>query len=130
SSSRNRTKVTRELLVSTDDIIAQLRVDIERGREYASDLFATLITVLDNYNEEASAYDLRQRITESVRRHPIWSQVEIIWDNLLMRLKQVEDGLSRISTALGEPDWDMMPHQPEGNAPSYADLLLELRNDI
>ena len=38
--------------------------------------------------------------------------------------------MPEISTALGDPDWDTMPHQPDGNAPSYADLLLELRNKL
>ena len=127
---RGKPGVTREVLVALDDIMSKLRVDIERAREYTSDLFATLITVLDNYNDEYNAYDLRQRITDQVRRHPIWGQLELIWDNLLLRLKQIEDGLMRINNALGDPDWDAMPRQPEGNTPSYADLLLELRNNI
>jgi DNA polymerase-3 subunit epsilon/ATP-dependent DNA helicase DinG len=36
----------------------------------------------------------------------------------------------RINNMLGEPDWDAMPRQAEGNLPSYADLLLELRDNI
>ena len=121
--------VTRELLLAIDEVIGKLRGDIERAREYSADLFATLITVLDSYNDDYNAYDLRQRITEQVRRHPTWGQAEFIWDNLLMRLRQIEEGLSRINTTLGDLDWDTMPREPRsGEVPSYADLLLELRN--
>src|SRR5947208_15188231 len=46
-----------------------------------------------------------------------------------MRLKQIEDGLARINVTLGDLDWDTMPREPQsGEVPSYADLLLELRN--
>ena len=124
-----RPTVTREMLLAVDEVISKLRPDIEKSREYASDMFATLITVLDSYNDDYNAYDLRQRITEQVRRHSTWGQIELIWDNLSLRLHQIEDNLSRLSTTLGDLDWDTMPRQAEdGEVPSYADLLLELRN--
>lgn len=125
---RSRAGVTREILMAVDEAISKLRPDVERAREYASDLFATLITVLDSYNDDYNAYDLRQRITDHVRRHATWSQVELVWDNLGGRLRQIEEGLIRINNSLGEPDWDAGPRKQEGDGPSYADLVLELRN--
>jgi DNA polymerase-3 subunit epsilon/ATP-dependent DNA helicase DinG len=127
---RSRVRVTREMLVAVDEVISKLRPDVERAREYAADLFATLITVLDSYNDEFNAYDLRQRITDQVRRHATWSQLELIWDNLGGRLWQIEEGLMRISNSLGEPDWDAAPRRQDSEGPSYADLVLELRNHL
>ena len=88
-------------MVTVDDIIGKLRADVERAREYASELFATFITVLDSYSDEYNAYDLRQRITEQVRRHPTWSQAEITWDNLAGRLRHVEEALGTHALAQG-----------------------------
>ena len=126
---RSRTNITRDLMVTVDDIIGKLRHDMERAREYSSELFATFITVLDNYSDEYNAYDLRQRITEQVRRHPTWGQAEIIWDNLAGRLRSVEEALGNLVGMLGEPEWDSMPRKAS-DLPSYTEMLLELRNHL
>jgi DNA polymerase-3 subunit epsilon/ATP-dependent DNA helicase DinG len=123
---RSRTKVTRELLVTVDDVISRLRPGIEHARQSTVEMFAALISVLDVYQDEQNVFDLRQRITQSVRRHPAWGHVELIWDNLGLQLKSVEEGLVRISSMLGEPDWSDMSGQ-DGEA-SYMEALLELRN--
>ena len=53
----------------------------------------------------------------------------MVWDNLGLQLKTIEDGLQRIATTLGDVDWDSMPHGVSGEEVStYSDLLLELRN--
>lgn len=124
---RTRSNLTRDSLIAIDDVISKLRPDVERSREYASDLFATFVTVLDSYSDDYNAYDLRQRITDQVRHHPTWGQAELIWDNLAMRLKSIEDNLLRLSNMLGETDWDMMPRRAS-DIPSYTEMLLELRN--
>ncbi|MDQ6693066.1 MAG: exonuclease domain-containing protein [Chloroflexota bacterium] len=118
---------TRNLLVSTDKIIEDLRPTIDRARASASELFGALNSVMDVYQDEQNVYDLRQRVTVEVRRHPSWGQVEIVWDNLGLQLKRIEDGLARISTLFGDVDWDAMPRQGE-DIPTYAELLIELRN--
>jgi DNA polymerase III epsilon subunit family exonuclease len=120
---------TRNLLVAVDDVSAKLRPTIERAKGSASELFATLITLLDVYHDEQNVYDLRQRITGEVRRHPTWGQLEVVWDNLGLQLKTIEDGLQRIATVLGDVDWENMPRGASGeDVPAYSDLLLELRN--
>jgi DNA polymerase-3 subunit epsilon/ATP-dependent DNA helicase DinG len=122
---------TRNLLVSVDEVSARLRPSIDRAKGSASELFATLVTLLDVYHDEQNLYDLRQRITPQVRRHPTWSQLEIVWDNLSLQLKAIEDGLAKIATILGDVDWDRMPSAPTGDGvPAYSDVLLELRNHI
>ncbi len=121
--------VSRELLISVDDIIAKLRPTIDRARESTSDLYATLATMLGVTKEEQKGYDLRQRITTDVRRHDTWGQVEVVWDNLGLQMKLVEESLQRISTLLGDVDWDTMPRVADGvEIPAYSDLLIEMRN--
>jgi DNA polymerase-3 subunit epsilon/ATP-dependent DNA helicase DinG len=122
---------TRNLMVAVDEVSARLRTAIERAKGSASELFATLITLLDVYHDEQNLYDLRQRITNEVRRHPTWGQLEIVWDNLGLQLKTIEDGLQRIATTLGDLDWDSMPRGASGeDVASYSDILLELRNHV
>jgi DNA polymerase-3 subunit epsilon/ATP-dependent DNA helicase DinG len=121
---------TRNLLTGVDDVIAKLRPIIERARQSALELFTQLNSVMEVYQDEQNVYDLRQRITNEVRRHPSWGQVEIIWDNLGLQLKEIEDGLSRISTVLGDVDWDNIPRSGTGDVPAYADMLIELRGLI
>ena len=81
----------RNLLVAVDEVSARLRPSIDRAKGAASELFATLITLLDVYHDEQNLYDLRQRITDGVRHHPNWSHLEIVWDNLSLQLKAIED---------------------------------------
>ncbi len=129
SGERTRPGITRNLLLAVDEVIAGLRPTIVRARQSAVELFAGLIGVLDVYQDEQNVYDLRQRITGEVRRHPAWGQVEITWDNLGLQLKSIEDGLQRISSTLGDLDWDAMPRQAGGDGVArYSDVLIELRN--
>jgi DNA polymerase-3 subunit epsilon/ATP-dependent DNA helicase DinG len=121
-----KTKVTRDLLVTVDDIISKLRPNIEQARQSTIEMFAALISVLDVYQDEQNVFDLRQRITQGVRRHPAWGHVELIWDNLGLQLKSIEEGLMRVNSMLGEPNWGDMSGQ-DGEA-SYSEALLELRN--
>lgn len=125
---RTQAGATRAMLTGVDDVIARIRPAIERARQSTTDLFGNLISVLEVYQDEQNVYDLRQRITDGVRRHPTWGQVEIVWDNLGLQLKEVEDGLSRIGTVLGDLDWDSIPHTGSGDIPAYAEMLIELRN--
>jgi DNA polymerase III epsilon subunit family exonuclease len=124
------TKVTHEALRAVDDAISKLRPAIEKAKYSAIDLFGNLISVLEVYQDEQNVYDLRQRIIESVRRHPAWGQVEIVWDNLGLQLKQVEEGLLNISNMLGEPDWDSAVVPPDAGGATYSDLVIELRNHL
>ncbi len=127
--SGSKAGATRNLLVAVDDVAARLRPAIDRAKGSASELFATLITLLDVYHDEQNLYDLRQRITDSVRHHPNWGHLELVWDNLGLQLKTIEDGLQRIATVLGDVDWDNMPRGAAGeDVASYSDILLELRN--
>ncbi len=127
--SASKAGATRNLLVAVDEVAATLRPTIERARGSASELFATFITILDVYHDEQNLYDLRQRITNEVRRHPNWGHLEMVWDNLGLQMKTIEDGLQRIAMILGDVDWDRMPKgSANGDVPAYSDLLLELRN--
>ncbi len=127
SSGRGKGKLTREVLSTVDEALGRIRPAVERARESTVELFGNLISVLEVYQDEQNAYDLRQRITGEVRRHPAWGQVEMIWDNMGLQLKTVEDGLIRISSMLGEPEWDSPTGPGEDGTPSYFEMLLELR---
>jgi DNA polymerase III epsilon subunit family exonuclease len=121
-------KIGRNAVVAVDEVIARIRPSIERARQSAIELFTNLVSVLEVYQDEQNVYDLRLRVTNNVRRHPSWGHVELIWDNLGLQLKSIEEGLARISNALGDLDWDHMPSPSDGlDAPSYSDLLIELR---
>ncbi|MGA7732728.1 MAG: helicase C-terminal domain-containing protein [Chloroflexia bacterium] len=121
----------RNLVVSVDEVSAGLRSTIDRAKGSASELFATLITLLDVYHDEQNVYDLRQRITEEVRRHPTWGQLELVWDNLGLQLVEIERELTRINNLLGDVDWNAMPRSADGDeVASYSDVALELRNHI
>jgi DNA polymerase-3 subunit epsilon/ATP-dependent DNA helicase DinG len=127
--STSKAGAIRNLLVAVDEVSGRLRPAIDRAKGAASELFATLITLLDVYHDEQNLYDLRQRITEGVRHHPNWGHLEIVWDNLSLQLKTIEDGLQRIATIVGDVDWDSMPRGATGeDVASYSDILLELRN--
>ena len=52
---------------------------------------------MDVYHDEQNVYDLRQRITEQVRHHPTWGHLEVVWDNLGLQLKTIEDGLGELT---------------------------------
>ncbi|HEX8219933.1 MAG TPA: helicase C-terminal domain-containing protein, partial [Chloroflexia bacterium] len=127
---RTEAGATRNLLTGVDEVIARLRPSIERARQSTVELFTQLNSVMEVYQDEQNVYDLRQRITNEVRRHATWGQVEIIWDNLGLQLKEIEDGLSRIGTVLGDVDWDNIPRSGTGDVPAYADMLIELRGLI
>ncbi|MDQ5864397.1 MAG: exonuclease domain-containing protein [Chloroflexota bacterium] len=128
--SRVEAGATRNLLTGVDDVIAKLRPSIERARQSTVELFGQLNSVMEVYQDEQNVYDLRQRITNEVRRHATWGQVEMVWDNLGLQLKEIEDGLSRIGTVLGDVDWDNIPRSGTGDVPAYADMLIELRGLI
>jgi DNA polymerase-3 subunit epsilon/ATP-dependent DNA helicase DinG len=122
---------TRNLTVLVDEVSAGLRTTIDRAKGSASELFATLVTLVEVYNDEQNVYDLRQRLTEEVRRHPTWGQLEVVWDNMGLQLAEIEKGLARITTLVGDVDWNAMPTSISGDGvASYSDVLLELRNNI
>lgn len=124
----SRSKVSRNAVVTVDEVISRIRPSIERARQSAIELFANLTSLIEVYQDEQSIFDLRLRITNNVRRHPAWGQVEIVWDNLSLQLKAVEEGLTRINNTLGEVDWDYMPTTADTlDTPSYTDLLIELK---
>ena len=127
SGARGKGKLTREALATVDEALGRVRPSVERARQSTVDLFGNFISVLEVYQDEQNAYDLRQRITGEVRRHPAWGQVEMIWDNLGLQLKTIEDGLTRIASMLGEPEWDSPTGPGEDGTPSYFEMLLELR---
>ncbi len=58
-------------------------------------------------------YDLRLRVTKSVRVQPAWVDVEIIWDNLAYILKGFLDDLGRLVRAVGDLGNYPMPERDE-----------------
>ena len=131
SSMAHRLTSVRNLVVSVDEISGGLRTTIDRAKGSASEMFATLITLLDVYHDEQNVFDLRQRVTQEVRKHGAWGQLELVWDNLGKQLSEIERGLTRINNALGDADWNAMPRSVNGDeVASYSDVALELRNHI
>jgi DNA polymerase-3 subunit epsilon/ATP-dependent DNA helicase DinG len=124
---RGRSRITRETAVAVSEVIARLRPAVEKARQSTGELFTGLINVLELYQDEQNVYDLRQRITDGVRRHPAWGQMEVVWDNLSLQLRTLEEGLTLISSLLGEPEWES-PTPPEDGSRGLSDLVPELRS--
>lgn len=121
----------RNLVVSVDDVSAGLRTSIDRAKTSTAELFSTLITLVDVYHDEQNVYDLRQRISDEMRRHPTWGHLELVWDNLGKQMSEIERGLTKINNVLGDVDWNSMPRSASGDeVASYSDIVLELRNHI
>ncbi len=77
-----------------EDLSAEIMPTVERGREAAASLFATLLTVMQ-HDRSVTQYDPRLRLTPKIRRREEWAAVEQHWEALSMSLQSLSDRLTR-----------------------------------
>lgn len=83
------------------EIVQKLGPVVTRARTSIYDTFNRL-TVFVTEEAEVSNYDPRLRLTPNVRKNPAWAEVEQIWGNLSLQLKEIGDELLRLDVLLGE----------------------------
>jgi DNA polymerase-3 subunit epsilon/ATP-dependent DNA helicase DinG len=74
---------------------------VARGRESVYDCFNRLMAFMVQ-EAEVSTYDPRLRLTASVRRNPVWAEVERAWENLSLHLTAIGDGLGKLEALLAD----------------------------
>lgn len=118
--------VPEPLQTKVHDEVAGLHTAVSRARESVYEFFNALTVFIQNHGPQPtgpqSGYDQRLRITPGVRRQPAWSQVDILWDNLALRLKAVVDGLVRIQ--------GVFEKQADKQVLGYEDLMADLSAQI
>jgi DNA polymerase-3 subunit epsilon/ATP-dependent DNA helicase DinG len=72
---------------------------VTRGRQSVYDCF-NLLTAFMTQEAEVSAYDMRLRITDAVRKSPAWEAVERAWENLSLHLNGIGEALGRLEALL------------------------------
>jgi predicted DnaQ family exonuclease/DinG family helicase len=106
--------------------IAGMHSAVQRARQTVYEFFNALSAFIKSHgptsNGPQSGYDQPLRITPGVRRQADWSQVEILWDNLSLQVKQVLDGLNKLQ--------GILTRQEGSQVLSYDDLMADLTSQI
>jgi DNA polymerase-3 subunit epsilon/ATP-dependent DNA helicase DinG len=82
--------------------VHQLQQQIEAALTNVYAFFSVLKTFLREHSSQRGDYDLRLRLTSGLRVQPAWSEVEITWDNLGLRLYPIVSDLERLCSGLNE----------------------------
>lgn len=87
-----------EALQTARRIADELRPTVERCRMGIYDLFNRLTLFIER--EAESPYDPRLRITDGIRKQPLWGEVERSWEALALNLKTLGEGVERLQRHL------------------------------
>lgn len=98
-----------------EQIALHLRPTLDRARAAVYDCFNRLSAFMAGESAETQ-YDPRLRITQQVRRRPVWQEIEAAWANLTDMLTVIGDALGKLESLLREL-------APE-DLPGYDELLL------
>ncbi len=98
-----------------EQIALHLRPTLDRARAAVYDCFNRLSAFMAGESAETQ-YDPRLRITQQVRRRPVWQEIEAAWANLTDILTVIGDALGKLESLLREL-------APE-DLPGYDELLL------
>ncbi len=83
---------------------------VTRGRQSVYDCF-NLLTAFMTQEAEATSYDARLRITDAVRKNPLWEAVEQAWENLSLQLTGIGDALGKLEALLTDlEDVDLLEY--------------------
>lgn len=109
---------------SVHELIALLHGGVARAREGVYAFFNELASFIKEHGPAANGapYDQSFRITPGVRRQPDWSQVDVVWDNVSLRLRSVIDGLQKLQGILTK--------QADKQMLEYEDLMADLAAQI
>ena len=123
---RVRHAVPEELARPVESFVEKTAKAVEGAQRQSDDLFDQLVQfVEDQRGENSSEYSFRLRIVPAIRAQPMWSSIEIAWDNLSKGLYAIADSLARLGEALHDLD--------EYDIPDRDDLLaraLGVRREI
>ena len=116
--------VTESVQDDVQDQVANLHAAVERARAGVFELFNALNAFLRNHGPAngSNQYEQPLRLTPAIRRQPDWSQVDILWDNLNLRLKDVCDGLSNL--------YKILEKQADRQVLGYEDLMGEMMSQM
>ena len=83
---------------------------VTRGRQSVYDCF-NLLTAFMTQEAEATSYDARLRITDAVRKNPLWEAVGQAWENLSLQLTGIGDALGKLEALLTDlEDVDLLEY--------------------
>ena len=115
-----RTHLAAADLAALDSLLDSLHPTCERIGQATHELFACLHRILEANSEERNEYDKRLRLTAQMRKHPLWSDIELAWDNLALLLSALDADLNRLTARLEDLE--------AAQSGDLANLLLELMN--
>jgi predicted DnaQ family exonuclease/DinG family helicase len=75
---------------------------VEHARARVPEVFGRVNAFVLNHGESGGDYDNRLLLTPGKRAQPEWAHVELAWEDARMALLPVEDGLVKLSVALGD----------------------------
>jgi DNA polymerase-3 subunit epsilon/ATP-dependent DNA helicase DinG len=113
------------------DIETKSHEALEKLTQSARQLFAALQSFLTEF-PGSRTYNPKIRLTEEVRSHPAWSNVELSWDNLDAGLKDSARAMGILHTMLTEmecydvADWEELL----ANLAYYRGRLDEIRSNL
>lgn len=112
--------VPEELLAVLRNEIGRLEEAVDAGRDRLGNFWEVMADVLRGLqtHPDNGDYDIRLRITESLRSQPVWVEVEVAWENLDHAWERVVRGLVALSSGLGDL-------RDGGFAPAGMDNLAE-----
>jgi ATP-dependent DNA helicase DinG len=84
--------------------IAKLAQQVGETIHRSNRFFDVLLRFVGEHVSESARYDQRLRLTSAMRVQPMWSQVEIEWDNLALQMDRLLAGLERFCQSLQELD--------------------------
>ena len=98
--------------------LQDLLEEAKEARSRVAQLFDVITNFLKLMIGEQGNYESRLRFTGQVRRHPMWSEVGLSWENLNLGLGSIGAGLSQLYT--------MMEDLPNRRSADLNDSLAEI----
>jgi len=95
-----------ERLNESNDVAKQCVSSVERFFQAVGDF-------MERYEQDATGYDRQLRVTDTARRDPGWSQLEIEWDDLMQPMGRLIEALRFFDRKLDGFTDDELPTKPE-----------------
>jgi DNA polymerase-3 subunit epsilon/ATP-dependent DNA helicase DinG len=102
---------------SLDAIAKQAGESIREATTRVDSVFRTLDDIVERYDQDASGYERRVRVTDAMRSDPAWSQIEIEWDAAAEPITQIATCVARASEEIST--------MADGDLPARQEILTE-----
>ncbi|MEE9277526.1 MAG: exonuclease domain-containing protein, partial [Dehalococcoidia bacterium] len=83
-------------------LVAPLPDAVEAARDETAALFTMLRRFVEEQADDTSGFEQRLRLTAGRRAQPLWSRVEVQWENAFAKLRDVDALLESLQEALEE----------------------------